>query len=57
MVDNGTFISFPLLGSQGSLITVWGDQRVNIERTLRSVMSLVSGLVRPTAPSRRHAPA
>lgn len=41
MVDNGTYISFPLLGSQGSLITVYGDQRANIERTIRSIMSLV----------------
>lgn len=44
MIDNGTFISFPLVGSQGSLITVYGDQRVNIERTIRSVMHLVRHL-------------
>jgi hypothetical protein len=53
MVDNGTFISFPLLGSQGSLITVYGDQRVNIERTIRSVMSLVR---RSSPPFRRLIP-
>ncbi|CED84372.1 cytoplasmic protein [Phaffia rhodozyma] len=40
MIDNGTFIQFPTLGSQGSLITVFGDSRVVIERTIRSVMAL-----------------
>jgi len=42
MFDNGTFINFPMIGSQASLISVYGDHRVNIERTLRAIMKLVS---------------
>lgn len=41
MNDNGTFINFPPIGSQASLISVYGDHRVNIERTIRSIMGLV----------------
>lgn len=41
MSDNGTFIHFPLVGSVASVITVYGDHRVGIERTLRYVMQLV----------------
>lgn len=40
MIDNASFISMPLLGSQTSVITVYGDSRVSIERTIRSVMQL-----------------
>ncbi|KAI0314982.1 cytoplasmic protein [Amylostereum chailletii] len=40
MNDNATFISFPPIGSSTSLITVYGDHRVNIQRTIRSVMQL-----------------
>ncbi|GAA5876213.1 hypothetical protein JCM1840_007074 [Sporobolomyces johnsonii] len=40
MNDNGTFINFPPLGSQASLISVYGDHRVNIERSIRAVMAL-----------------
>ncbi|PWN48570.1 hypothetical protein IE53DRAFT_188135 [Violaceomyces palustris] len=40
MLDNGTFINLPVLGSQASLISVFGDNRVNIERTIRSIMQL-----------------
>lgn len=42
MNDNGTFINFPPIGSQASLISVYGDHRVNIERTIRAIMQLVS---------------
>jgi hypothetical protein len=42
MADNATFIHFPPLGSSTSLITVYGDHRVNIQRTIRSIMQLVS---------------
>ena len=45
MNDNGTFISFPPLGSQTSMITVFGDNRVNIQRTIRCVMQLVGHLL------------
>ena len=41
MNDNGTFINLPPIGSQASLISVYGDHRVNIERSIRSVMQLV----------------
>jgi hypothetical protein len=44
MSDNATFIQFPALGSSTSLITVYGDHRVNIQRTIRSIMQLVSYL-------------
>ncbi|PPQ90451.1 hypothetical protein CVT25_014969 [Psilocybe cyanescens] len=40
MSDNATFIQFPPLGSSTSLITVYGDHRVNIQRTVRSIMQL-----------------
>ncbi|KAF9456146.1 cytoplasmic protein [Collybia nuda] len=40
MADNATFIHFPPLGSSTSLITVYGDHRVNIQRTIRSIMQL-----------------
>ncbi|KIY63680.1 hypothetical protein CYLTODRAFT_457903 [Cylindrobasidium torrendii FP15055 ss-10] len=40
MTDNATFIQFPPLGSSTSLITVFGDSRVNIQRTIRSIMQL-----------------
>jgi hypothetical protein len=41
MSDNATYIRFPPLGSSTSLITVFGDHRVNIQRTIRSIMQLV----------------
>ncbi|KAI0034911.1 cytoplasmic protein [Vararia minispora EC-137] len=40
MNDNATFISFPLIGSSASLITVFGDNRVGVQRTIRSIMQL-----------------
>ncbi|KAA1468592.1 cytoplasmic protein [Dentipellis sp. KUC8613] len=40
MNDNATFIQFPAIGSSVSVITVFGDHRVNIQRTIRSVMQL-----------------
>lgn len=42
MNDNGTFINFPAIGSQASLISVYGDHRVNIERSIRAIMQFVS---------------
>lgn len=45
MSDNATFISFPPLGSAGGLIQVYGESRVNVERTIRTVMQLVSTLL------------
>lgn len=49
MIDNGTFINFPMVGSQASLISVYGDHRVNIERTLRAIMQLVGHYSLPRA--------
>lgn len=40
MTDNGTFVQFPIIGSQASTVTVFGDQRTNIQRTIRSLMGL-----------------
>ncbi|KAF9379144.1 hypothetical protein CPB97_009145 [Podila verticillata] len=42
MSDNATFISFPPLGSAGGIIQVYGESRVNVERTIRTVMQLSS---------------
>ena len=41
MHDNATYIQFPPLGSSTSLITILGDHRVNIQRTIRAIMQLV----------------
>ncbi|KAF8559398.1 cytoplasmic protein [Imleria badia] len=40
MSDNATFIQFPAIGSSTSLITVYGDHRVNVQRTIRGIMQL-----------------
>jgi hypothetical protein len=45
MSDNATFIQFPPIGSSTSLITVYGDHRVNVQRTIRGVMQLVCILI------------
>lgn len=42
VMDNGSFINFPAIGSQSSILTVYGDNRVSIERTIRAVMALAS---------------
>ncbi|KAL1916300.1 uncharacterized protein VTP21DRAFT_5917 [Calcarisporiella thermophila] len=44
MYDNGAFIQFPALGSQGSVLTVFGENRVNVERAIRMVMQLACQL-------------
>jgi hypothetical protein len=44
MSDNATFIQFPPIGSSTSLITIYGDHRVSIQRTIRSIMQLVSAM-------------
>lgn len=45
MSDNATFVQFPPIGSSASLITVFGDHRVNVQRTIRSIMQLVRPLL------------
>jgi len=40
MADNGSFIQFPAVGSQTSAVTVYGDQRTSIQRTIRTLMAL-----------------
>jgi len=42
MQDNATFIEFPPIGSSDDTIFVYGDERVFVERTIRSIMLLVS---------------
>lgn len=42
MLDNGTFIEMPPLGSQGTQTVVYGTSRVDVERSIRSLMQLVS---------------
>lgn len=40
MHDNATYIQFPPIGSATSLISVLGEHRVNVQRTVRSIMQL-----------------
>ncbi|KAF9930625.1 hypothetical protein FBU30_000251 [Linnemannia zychae] len=42
MNDNASFIAFPPLGASHPIIFVYGESRVNIERTIRTVMQLSS---------------
>jgi hypothetical protein len=44
METNGTFIQFPALASQRSMIRIQGVEGLHVERTVRDVMSLVSVL-------------
>ncbi|CEP16842.1 hypothetical protein [Parasitella parasitica] len=44
MRDNGSFVSFPKMGSGGNLVTVYAESRVNAERTLRSLHFLACGI-------------
>lgn len=37
----GSYIAFPPMGSGGSVVTVYAENRVNAERTLRSLNFLV----------------
>ncbi|KAI8380973.1 uncharacterized protein BYT42DRAFT_604031 [Radiomyces spectabilis] len=37
MTDNGSFIAFPMLGSGSSTVTVYAENRTNVERTLRLI--------------------
>ncbi|CDS11242.1 hypothetical protein LRAMOSA03505 [Lichtheimia ramosa] len=41
MRDNGSFIAFPALGSGSNTITVYAENRINVERTLRSLNYLI----------------
>ncbi|KAJ3079842.1 hypothetical protein HK102_003473, partial [Quaeritorhiza haematococci] len=40
MVDNGTHATAPALGSNSNILTVIGDDRVYVERTIRAIMLL-----------------
>ncbi len=42
LLDNGTFAVFPPIGIHHNIITVFGDDRVFVERTLRQINLLVS---------------
>ena len=47
MADHATYLEFPPLGSQTSVVSVFGDERTNIHRSIRAVMLLVSPLILP----------
>lgn len=40
--DNGTFVVFPPIGIHHHIVTVYGDDRVYVNRTLRQIMLLVT---------------
>jgi hypothetical protein len=40
--DNGTYITFPPIGSGQTICMIYGDSRVAIERTVRAIMLLAS---------------
>lgn len=42
METNGTFILFPQLASQRSLVRIQGVEHLHVERTVREIMGLVS---------------
>ncbi|KAG0221597.1 hypothetical protein BGX31_009711 [Mortierella sp. GBA43] len=42
MLDNASYIAFPPLGGSHPTITVYGESRVNVERTIRTTMQLSS---------------
>ena len=44
MEANGSYVLFPQLGSQRSLIRVQGTEILHVERTVREIMALVRGL-------------
>ncbi|KAI8989337.1 hypothetical protein BDB01DRAFT_781420 [Pilobolus umbonatus] len=44
MRDNGAFIAFPKMGSNNDRVTVHAENRVNVERTLRSLHTLACGI-------------
>ncbi|KAG9047268.1 hypothetical protein FS837_002629 [Tulasnella sp. UAMH 9824] len=42
MSDNATYLEFPPLGSQTSVVSIYGDERVNIHRSIRAIMLLAT---------------
>lgn len=42
MLDNSTYLEFPPMGSQQSQVSVYGASRVDVERSIRILMQLVS---------------
>ncbi len=42
METNGSYVLFPVLGSQRGLIRVQGTEILHVERTVREIMALVS---------------
>ncbi|KAF9301185.1 hypothetical protein BGZ74_007025 [Mortierella antarctica] len=58
MLDNASFIAFPPLGATHPIIFVYGETRVNVERTIRMVMQLSclfhSGSITMLAPIREN---
>ena len=39
--DDGVFLDFPPLGSQGSVVAVYGEDRAAIHRAIKALMLLV----------------
>ncbi|CEG62961.1 hypothetical protein RMATCC62417_00185 [Rhizopus microsporus] len=44
MRDNASFIHFPKMGTGSNLVTVYAENQVNVERTLRSLHHLACGV-------------
>ncbi|WFD06584.1 hypothetical protein MVES1_001937 [Malassezia vespertilionis] len=42
MLNNSTFLEFPVIGSQQNQVVVFGTSRVDVERSIRMLMQLVS---------------
>ncbi|KAI8378403.1 hypothetical protein BD560DRAFT_325462 [Blakeslea trispora] len=44
MVDNGSFFAFPTLGAGDNMISVYAENRVNVERSIRLLNQLITSL-------------
>ncbi|WFD31054.1 hypothetical protein MSPP1_002085 [Malassezia sp. CBS 17886] len=42
MLDNSTYLELPVIGSQHGQVTVFGTSRVDVERSIRTLMQLVA---------------
>ncbi|KAI8081949.1 uncharacterized protein B0P05DRAFT_538748 [Gilbertella persicaria] len=44
MIDNGSFFSFPALGAGSNFVSIYAENRVNVERSIRLLNYLISTL-------------
>ncbi|OBZ82802.1 hypothetical protein A0J61_09148 [Choanephora cucurbitarum] len=44
MMDNGSFFSFPILGATSNTVSVYAENRVNVERSIRLLNQLITVL-------------